>query len=128
MSKLSDNEIKKALECCSSSTGAEACRGCPFNEKDICDNEDEAPQKYALDLINRLEAEIERLNKEIDRLSQCVMYHDGQIVDAIKGFAEKLEAALDERVSKKIRERNPHWYLAKRIVRETAIEMTEVQE
>jgi len=35
-------------------------------------------------------AEIERLNKEIDRLSQCVMYHDGQIADAIKEFAERL--------------------------------------
>ena len=42
---MTDNEIKKALECCASSTGAEACRGCPFNEKDICDKEDDAPQK-----------------------------------------------------------------------------------
>lgn len=28
------------------------------------------------------DAEIERLNKEVDRLSQVVMYHDGQIADA----------------------------------------------
>ena len=116
---MNDNEIKKALECCASSTGAEACNGCPFNEKDICDKEDDAPQKYALDLINRLEsdkvglingqetlqnyikeqqAEIERLNKEIDRLSQCVMYHDGQIVDAkaeaVKAFVKKFEKKI----------------------------------
>lgn len=42
-------------------------------------------------LINRLQAEIERLNKEVDRLSQCVLYHDGQIVDAVKEFAERLK-------------------------------------
>lgn len=52
------------------------------------------------DEIAELQAENERLNKEIDRLSQCVMYHDGQIVDAIKEFAEslkhELEIAFDE--------------------------------
>ena len=46
---MTDNEIIKALECCSSSIGAEACDGCPFDEKKICDTEDDAPQKYALD-------------------------------------------------------------------------------
>ena len=40
-------------------------------------------------LINRQQAEIERLVKEVDRLSQCVLYHDGQAVDAVKEFAEK---------------------------------------
>ena len=43
-----------------------------------------------LDLINRQKAEIERLEKEVDRLSQCVMYHDGQIADAIKELGEKV--------------------------------------
>ena len=195
---MTDNDIKKALECCSKSGWLNDCDGCPCYDEteDIQTSEcQERLMKNALDLINRLEAEnsklfytltgvvqsvdkfldddelkqdevnraslmrekvlqsmerqqaeidklqhkimscnteIERLNKENDRLSQCVMYHDGQIVDAkseaIKEFAERLETALDERASEKIRERNPHWYLAKRIVRETAIEMTEVQE
>lgn len=138
---MSDNDIKKALECCSSSTGAEACKGCPFNEKDICDKEDDAPQKYALDLINRLQAEnenlkhnlkcvkdhkeglIERLQKILDdKCDKCIARDRAE---AIKEFAERVETALDERVSEKIRERNPHWYLAKRIARETVIEMTE---
>ncbi len=44
-----------------------------------------------LDLINRHKAEIERLNKEVDRLSQCVLYHDGEIVDAIKDFVGELK-------------------------------------
>lgn len=47
--------------------------------------------------------------------------------EAIKEFAKKVETELDERVSENIRNRNPHWYIAKRIVRETAIEMTEVK-
>lgn len=28
-------------------------------------------------------------NEEVDRLSQVVLYHDGQIVDTIKDFAER---------------------------------------
>ena len=35
-------------------------------------------------------AEIDRLNKEVDRLSQCVLYHDWQIADTIKEFGEKV--------------------------------------
>lgn len=35
-------------------------------------------------------AEIERLNKEVDRLSQCVLYHGGHIAYAIKDFADRL--------------------------------------
>ena len=54
--------------------------------------------KQALDIINRLEAENERLNKENDRLSQCVMYHDGQISDAkaeaVKAFVKKFEKKI----------------------------------
>lgn len=52
--------------------------------------------KNAIDLIKRYKAEIERLNKEVDRLSQCVLYHDGQILDAIKEFAERLKMRIDE--------------------------------
>lgn len=41
---------------------------------------------------------IEHLNKEVDRLSQCVLYHDGHIEDAkseaIREFAERLKEAL----------------------------------
>ena len=56
-------------------------------------------------LINRQKAEIERLNKEVDRLSQFVLYHDGIVSDlekdvfnakakAIKEFAERLKKEL----------------------------------
>ncbi len=38
--------------------------------------------------------EFERLSKEVDRLSQCVLYHDGHIADAIKEFVERLRIDL----------------------------------
>lgn len=108
--KMSDDDIIKALKFCST-TIATSCKGCPLYEEKsntcitiLCQN--------ALDLFNRKnmeidilirkkdnlrdeiaeqQAEIERLNKEVDRLSQCVMYHEGQIIDAIKEFAERLK-------------------------------------
>ena len=47
------------------------------------------------DIIKEKNAEIERLNKEVDRLSQIVLYHDGHIADAraeaIKEFAKRLK-------------------------------------
>lgn len=43
--------------------------------------------------------------------------------EAVKECAERVERNLIERVSEKIRERNPHWYLAIRVVRETKMEM-----
>lgn len=60
---LTDNEIIKALECCVSSISSDACNGCPFDEKGICDKDTQATERYALDLINRQKAEIERLQK-----------------------------------------------------------------
>jgi hypothetical protein len=61
--------------------------------------------KTLLALINRQKAEIERLNKEVDRLSQCVLYHDGIVSDlekdlfnakseATKEFSERLKANM----------------------------------
>ena len=80
---MTDNEIIKALECCIKNT----CNECPFYKNWITHRCGEL-RNLALDLINRQKAEMERLNKEIDRLSQCVMYHEGQIAEAIEEFAE----------------------------------------
>ena len=82
--KLTDAEIVKALECCCVSE----CDECPYDEQTACV---EVMKEGTLALINRQKAEIERLQKEVDRLSQCVLYHDGQIVDAIKEFAERVK-------------------------------------
>lgn len=48
----------------------------------------------AMKIITGQKAEIERLQKEVDRLSECVIYHDGHVVDAIKEFAVRLKSRL----------------------------------
>ena len=56
---MTDNEITKALECCSSNaTGNEYCKDCPYNFTEYCGEES---AKDILDLINRQQAEIEEL-------------------------------------------------------------------
>ena len=56
--KMSEEEIKKALECCSVQA-ENLCRVCPLSKlQGECV---EIKSKNALDLINRQKAEIERL-------------------------------------------------------------------
>lgn len=58
--KMSEEEIKKALECCSDQD-KNLCRVCPLSKlQGECV---EIKSKNALDLINRQKAEIERLKK-----------------------------------------------------------------
>ena len=60
---MTDNDIIKALECCSIIND---CKGCYFNTheaEDICARE---IVKNAFDLINRQQTEIERLNSLLD--------------------------------------------------------------
>ena len=62
---MTDNEIIKALECCSNSCddGFAKCDECPrFEEGSGCTLR---TMKNALDLINRQKAEIERLENEL---------------------------------------------------------------
>lgn len=100
---MTDNEIIKALECCARLNyvdGWSICKtDCPYKSK--CFEEEKGLNflKDVLDLINRQRAEIERLDKEVDRLSQCVLYHDGQIADAVKDFAERLKTCLYDKPS-----------------------------
>jgi hypothetical protein len=51
-------------------------------------------REKTLRIVEGKQAEIERLNKEVDRLSQVVLYHDGQMVDTIKEFAERASDKL----------------------------------
>ena len=97
---MTDNEIIKALECCSMDN-VKDCDCCPYNEiqtKTYCANE---LIKDALDLINRQKAEIERLRNTVNtdfltvteklKLSQSEI---GDIrAEAIKEFAERLKAS-----------------------------------
>ena len=92
--KLTDNEIKKALECCSK----DDCDNCPNDFGNCYSN----LSKFALDYINRLEAENERLQKYHDDMESaiCSFREDDAKVkflkrqikaEAHKEFAERLK-------------------------------------
>lgn len=104
---MTDNEIVKALECCSIK---EDCKGCYFDTheaEDICARE---VVKNAFDLINRQQAEIERLNREnnenfdkwnvLDERTKkryAELYEEAKSVvrtEAVKEFAEKVKEKL----------------------------------
>lgn len=124
---MSDNDIIKALN------GADGLEHISIYCADN-NGEDVTSIKIVdiIDLINRQQAEIERLkderDKEHDYCNHYVRMCAKAKSEAIKEFAKKVETEFAKKVSENIRNRNPHWYIAKRIVRETAIEMTEVKE
>ena len=62
--KYTDEEVIKALECCSKESMIN-CRNCPY-EAD-CNMGGSKMQADALDFINRQKAEIEELEAEIDK-------------------------------------------------------------
>ena len=86
--EMTDAEIIKALECCSKDN----CEECPANG--LCDNDDYCFTGDILDLINRQQAEIERLTEERDFYkapSSLLAKGIKQIKsEAIKEFAERL--------------------------------------
>ena len=66
---MTDNEIKKALECCFYIPFAN-CSDCPLKKYDTCLKK--LPE-FALDLINRQQAEVERLQKLLDdKCDMCI--------------------------------------------------------
>lgn len=81
---MTDNEIIKALKCCSS-TSILDCADCPYwGTRRSCGVKQ--MKKDALNLINRQKAEIERLQKYNTDVT-FKHYNDG-----IKEFAERLKA------------------------------------
>ena len=105
--KFTDDEVIKALEHCVSSTTSEACHNCPFEKTDLCVKMENAVAIYALDLINRQKAEIDRLQSIIgmdiavigsrggksERIKQVIRIRMNEVKNkAIKEFAEKLKA------------------------------------
>ena len=94
--KLTDNEIMEALKHCAN---GEHCRFCRF--RGITGTVSDCSKNF-LDLINRLQAENKRLDKEVDRLSQVVLYNDGVTemkvekakAEAYKEFAERLKEKI----------------------------------
>ena len=89
MKTFEDNEIIKAVECCIGNT---KCGECPMFRTPNCMNK---VFGYALDLINRKNAEMERLKEHIKHTNNVVK----QVVkdtksEAIKEFAEKLKEIM----------------------------------
>lgn len=71
---MTDNEIIKALECCKMFYAEHNnfhCNDCPINDCKECETK---LFSNALDLINRQQAEIERLQKTIDKLKLDMSY------------------------------------------------------
>ena len=87
--KLTDNEIKKALECCHGQLEAD-CENCP--NKNTCGEIDVIQQ--TLDLINRLQAENERLLDTRWNVTQVEKLQKATRLEAYKEFAQKLESII----------------------------------
>ena len=91
---MTDNEIKKALECCSKDNID--CEQCPANG--LCDSDDYCFTGAILDLINRQKEEIERLKYLLDyeekKYDLCAKRF---FKEGVKEFAERLKSEIDIR-------------------------------
>ena len=94
---MTDNQIIKALECCADEMGCK--KGCPcFDPKakgSCCTISKIGIEKIALDLINRQQAEIERLSAESFGYNVTKLFDNYKAhikAEAIKEFAERLKA------------------------------------
>lgn len=95
--KMTDEEIMKALECCCN-YGLLKCQKCPKqSDSKTCMYD---LSKDALDLINRKDAENERLKKILENRGEICKLCEGKYTEkikrarakAIKEFAERLKA------------------------------------
>ena len=88
--KLTDNEIKKALECCARGYD---CRECPMNAPNCYAR---VPMAFALDLINRLQAENERLKGYVSPVVKLLNAYDIEQTkaEAYKEFAELVQGEI----------------------------------
>lgn len=90
---MTDNEIIKALECCTDES-YENCNECPYST-DTLSCERLKLLEDSLDLINSLKAEIERLKKEVsvarDAYISIQDRYEHTKTEAYKEFAKRLK-------------------------------------
>ena len=92
-------DIKKALECCSSDS-KKSCKKCPYvTVKGFCYNKLE---KDVLDLINRQQDDIKTLKKDKYKLQKALnQSEDYRVIakaEAIKEFADRLKADCPDKL------------------------------
>ena len=87
---LTDNEIKKALECCG--TG-DFCNHCKYQDYRVCRRH---LAKDALDLIIRQEAEVERLKSRDMQVEVSKKLEKEIKAEAVKEFAEKCKVCFPQ--------------------------------
>ena len=102
MSKMTDEQIIKALECCIS---AESCCVCGYTK--MCDGT--TIHQFALDLINRQQAEIEKLTINMNAFGLGMKREkeraDTIRAEAIKEFANEFEYEI---IHKEFWNEHPH--------------------
>lgn len=120
--KLTDEDVVEGLERCISTTTDKACAGCPFNKQNLCNIDQWALEKYALDLIKRQQEENEKLQKnqdDIDNFARDICKERLLKGKAIANFddlqeyirKEKSKAVKEFAEALKKRYDNPVWYL-----------------
>lgn len=85
---MTDNEIIKALECCMQPISN--CDKCPLYK--VSDECFDIAKNGAVDIINRQQAEIERLETEKDNLIRTYAECQAEVVEE---FANKVENEID---------------------------------
>lgn len=105
---LTDEDVVEGLERCISTTTDKACAGCPFNKQNLCDIDQWALERYALDLIKRQKSEIERLKsandekfRQWDMLAEKTKTHYADLYNEAK---DKLKAEAYKEFAERIRE------------------------
>ena len=107
--KFTDEEVIKALECCSQS-GMINCRACPYEAS--CNMGESKMQAHALDLIKRQKAEIERLDTIVNpkehgesffmMINEAKERAEAKIrqlkAEAVNDFIEKCRTALKNEI------------------------------
>ncbi len=74
---MTDNEIKKALECCIDTIGVD-CDKCPYSDNCVTDENTSFIMTDALDLINRLQAENENARKLLEQCEDSGEYWESK--------------------------------------------------
>lgn len=93
--KLTDEDVVEGLERCISTTTDKACAGCPFNKQNLCDKDQWALERYALDLINRQKAENDSAKAKIEICAE-VIERQGAEIERLKNRISEQKAYTAE--------------------------------